>query len=328
MGSLTAYLRSFDRALRGEHKSDRTRQIYHDRAVSLDAWLERLPDSYREAFPDTPPQDLEDLPVPYEPGKVTPGHISAYIDAVIGRTSDATGSNHYRALQQFFKYLTLEEVIDHDPFNKLNPPKVVPKPVPVIRHDALKKLLATCKGKGQVALRDTAIVLVFIDTGIRLGESAGLDYAEDEEASDVDFNYDVLHVTAKGGRRRAAPFGIKTGLALERYLRKRNEVLRAARLPLDGPLWIGALRKDRLTGFGIAKMLERRCAQAGIPRINPHRFRHTFAHQWRLENNDDETNLMRLMGWRSRQMLTRYGESAADERARAAHRKNSPADRL
>jgi hypothetical protein len=100
--------------------------------------------------------------------------------------------------------------------------------------------------------------LVFIDTGMRLGESAGLDYAEDESAN-VDFDYDVLHVTAKGGRRRAAPFGVKTGLALERYLRKRNEILRASRLPLDGPLWIGALRKDRLTGSG-----ERECAFLGL----------------------------------------------------------------
>ena len=83
-------------------------------------------------------------------------------------------------------------------------------------------------------------------------------------------------------------------------------------------VWLGP--RGPLTDSGLRQLLERRCAKAGIRPINPHLFRHTFAHEAKRRGMADDA-LMSVAGWRSPQVLHRYGASAAAERARESHRK-------
>jgi integrase/recombinase XerD len=81
--------------------------------------------------------------------------------------------------------------------------------------------------------------------------------------------------------------------------------------------------KGQLTDSGITQVLRRRAKAAGIGHVHPHQFRHTWAHMLKVAGLADD-EVMELGGWRTPQMLNRYGSSARAERARASIEKHAP----
>jgi site-specific recombinase XerD len=289
-------LPSWYRSLRSGNRSPRTIVSYDLAATQLAAFLTE--------------QGLS-----LQADKITTDHIRAFLERMVETRASATARQRYASLKQLFKWLTAEGEIPTDPMLRITPPAIQEPPVPILTDDQLRRLLAVVAGKEFEHRRDEAIIRLFIDSGLRLAEMAGL------LREHVDLDLEVAIVLGKGRRLRSVPFGAKTTTALDRYDRMRRHH-EDADLPA---LWLG--QKGPLTGSGIAQMLIRRGNQAGLGRIHPHQFRHTMAHRW-LSAGGTEGDLQRLAGWASPQMLRRYGASAADQRAREAHKRLGLGDQL
>jgi integrase len=139
--------------------------------------------------------------------------------------------------------------------------------------EALRRLLAACAGKDLKARRDTAMIMLLLDSGARRAELVGL------KVEDLNFEHDVARVIG-GPKGAGAAIRQQDGRALDRYLRIRSRHAHAA----SSWLWLG--QKGPLIATGLAQMLWRRGRQAGIEGLHAHQLRHTFAHAWRLSPLD------------------------------------------
>ncbi len=290
---------SFNRSLRVEGKAERTLVLYGQSITFFSAWLDER----------GRPADLSSL------DRET---VLQWLDYLRGRgLTTGTIRTRWRGLRRFVNWLLAEGIIRTDPLAGIVIDKPEPPPVPILTDDELTALLGACKGTRFVDRRDEAVIRLLIDCGLRVSEITGIDIGH------LDLDGEAVTVTGKGSRVRPAYFGVRTGQALDRYLRARREHRHAS----SAALFLG--ERGRFTPDGVRERLKVRADMAGLDpaTIHPHRFRHTNAHDFLLAGGQ-ERDLKRLMGWRSDTMLERYGASAADHRAREAARRLKRGDRV
>lgn len=211
------------------------------------------------------------------------------------------------ALRSFYKFLLRRGLVKTDPVHNLQGPKKE-KTLPMfIKESEINRLL-----DGEyfphtfVGERNRLIVLTFYSTGIRRAELQGLNLA------DVDLGMSQLKVTGKRNKQRVVPFGAELSQALQRYLVRREQVLKDI-APQQQALFVEEKNGERMQASRIGSMVHDALSQVtGIKRRSPHVLRHSFATSM-LNNHADLQSVKELLGHESLSTTEIYTHTTFEE---------------
>jgi len=190
----------------------------------------------------------------------------------------------------FFAWLTEAGRIPADPAGSLRMPRR-PRSLPrVLSRDEVQLLLEQkTESDGWLARRDDALLETLYSTGARVSEMASLDLG------DLDLHDGTALLKGKGRRERLAGLGRPCRAALDAYF----VAVAGERIRRDRRAVFLNRYGARLTTRGMARVLERRVAAAGIgTRVSPHTLRHSFATHM-LQAGANLREVQELLGHRS-----------------------------
>lgn len=228
--------------------------------------------------------------------------------------SPTTINHRLSSMKQLFLFLYREGIINDIPTEKLvklKTPKVVIRP---FEEDELKRLFSQPDKSTFVGFRDYTLMLVLLDTGVRLIE------LENMKVQDVDLNGNKILVFGKGAKEREVVFQKTTKQALFRYIVLRGQ--------LDHDyLWISDTSvpmkrrnmEERLTIYGNKADLKN-------VRVSPHTFRHTCAKMY-IKKGGDVLSLQKLLGHSTLEMVKHYVDLWGSD-LQQMHKKYSPVEGL
>ena len=174
-------------------------------------------------------------------------------------------SRKLSAIKSFYKYLTVRtKQLQENPVADLEYPKLrksLPKYLTMSQAAALLQAVS-----GQNAKRDYAILMLFLNCGIRRSELVGLNIADVYE--------DRIRVVGKGNKERFVYFGTSCHKAIEDYMEERNKMVLT-----DNRALFGSRNGNRISVTAVHRLVEKALLKAGLDasQFSAHKLRHTAA---------------------------------------------------
>ncbi len=192
-------------------------------------------------------------------------------------------------IRTYFGFLLEEGLIDADPTEQLEPPKIWRRLPDVLGRAEVERLLEAPDAGHRLYWRDRAILEFAYASGVRVSELTGV------KVRDVDLEEGFATVHGKGSVERLVPVGGAAVRAIGTYLRELRGRLEGGSGAGEGVLFLNA-RGGPLTRMGVWKILRKHVERAGITRkVTPHTLRHTFATHL-LEGGADLAAVQEMLG--------------------------------
>jgi integrase/recombinase XerD len=204
--------------------------------------------------------------------EVTPEQMLAFVLFLRERRySTATLARRTAAVKSFFGYLRSQGLIEHDPSEQLDSPRVDRTPPKAISPHQIDELLELpLRSRSPEGMRDKAMLELLYATGLRVSELVALD------CTDLALEQATVRCAGKNGRERTLPITPPALTALEEYLETgRTQLARNSEAATDA-LFLNH-RGKRLTRQGFWLILKGYAEDVGLHDLTPHTLRHSFA---------------------------------------------------
>ena len=189
---------------------------------------------------------------------------------------------HISSAKGFFSYVKKNGLIDNSPFELISSPKS-PNYLPNVLSPEDVEQLLSFKPKNTQEIRDIAIVELIYSSGLRVSEVVN------SNTNDFEENKDFLRVLGKGSKTRLVPVGRFAKAAIDKWLLERNKLHTK-----DESLFVN-LRGGRISSRSIQERIKKLALIQGLPPVNPHMLRHSFATHL-LESSGDLRSIQELLG--------------------------------
>ena len=197
--------------------------------------------------------------------------------------SPAARARKLSSIKSFYKYLTMRtKQLQENPVADLEYPKLrksLPKYLTMEQSAALLKSVS-----GQNEKRDYAILMLFLNCGIRRSELVGLNLTDVYE--------DRIRVVGKGNKERIVYMGSSCRRAIDRYLEERNNIVLT-----DNKALFGSRDKNRISVSAVHRLVKKHLLESGLDatQFSAHKLRHTAA-TLMLANGVDLKTLQEVLG--------------------------------
>ncbi|MCL5958835.1 MAG: tyrosine-type recombinase/integrase [Chloroflexi bacterium] len=221
-----------------------------------------------------------------------------------------------RALRAFYNWLFQQKYTRRHLLEQLKPPKPEEKIPELLTEDEIARLFASFNPFTALGARNTAILALFLDGGLRLSELVNM---KDDNANLSEGHVKVL---GKGRKERIVILGANSQRTLLHY----RHHFRPEQAHPGITNFFLSLEGYPLTTSGLQSMFARLGKRAGVPRLHAHLCRHTYATNFLLCGGP-ELLLKQNLGHTTLKMVDHYAH-LADQQAALASRDYSPLDHM